>query len=285
MKRVWTPLLLLLSSLLIGCTTIEPGHVGIVVNQWGSDRGVASYTATTGVVTYNPISTRILEYPTYVQTAKWTASHSEGNPSDESITFTNRDGMQFSADISLSYHLMTEKVPAFYVKFRSDDMDLFTHGYLRNVARDKFDSYGGKYSIEQIMGDNAEFLSAVHKAVQAEVASIGIVIDQFGLIGAPRPPAQIQQAINQKAAAAQLSQQKENELKQVQADAAKRVAETEGYAKSLTIKGEAEAAYNKKVSESMSERLLEKWRLDKWDGALPQVNGGSTNPFISLEKR
>jgi hypothetical protein len=32
-----------------------------------------------------------------------------GRAVDESITFTNKDGMQFNADISLSYHLSASR--------------------------------------------------------------------------------------------------------------------------------------------------------------------------------
>ena len=44
-----------------GCTTIPPGSVGILVNKYGSNRGVQDYTTTTGYVTYNPFSTSVIE--------------------------------------------------------------------------------------------------------------------------------------------------------------------------------------------------------------------------------
>lgn len=294
MKRLIASLALIASTTLIaGCTRIGAGYVGIQVSYAGSNRGVSEFPTTTGWVVYNPLFSTVYEWPTFVQTAKWTASASEGNPANEQITFTNRDGMQFSADISLSYHLQADKVPEFYVKFRTEDMYTFTHGYLRNVARDKFDTFGGKYSIEQIMGDNAEFLKSVREALQAEVLPIGVIIDQFGLIGAPRPPQQIQTAINTKAEAQQLAQQKENELKQSQADAAKLVAKTKGEADAAIaeaigtaeyrrITAEADAKANRLLNESLTERLIELKRLEKWNGELPYINGGSTNPFISL---
>lgn len=286
LKRAALGTILLLTLALGACSTrIEPGHVGIVVNYSGTDRGVDSYPVKTGRVWYNPYSEAILEWPTYVQTAKWTASVNEGKAVDESITFTNKDGMQFAADISLSYHILDSRVPAFYVKFRTADMEAFTHGYLRNVARDKFDTFGGKYSVEQVMGDNAEFIHAVRKAVQDEVEGIGLVIDQLGLISAPRPPASIQAAINSKAEAQQKAQMKQNELQQAQADAAKVVAHAEGDARAKMVWAEAEAASNRKLSESMTPTLLELKRLTTWDGHLPQVNGGSTNPFISLDRK
>lgn len=53
---------------------------------------------------------------------------------------------------------------------------------------------------------------------------------------------------------------------------------------SLRVKAEAKAAYNVKMTKSMSPALLQKWMLDKWDGVLPQVNGSGANPFITVSK-
>ncbi len=54
------------------------------------------------------------------------------------------------------------------------------------------------------------------------------MIDQFGFIGSPRPPQSVIDAINAKVQAQQIAVQKQNELVQSQADAAKLVAAAEG---------------------------------------------------------
>lgn len=262
-----------------GCNTvISPGHVGILVNQSGSDRGVQDYPLKTGRVFYNPITETVFEYPTFVQTAKWTKDPNEGHPQNEEITFTNKDQMLISADISLSYSLKADKIPAFYVKFRSDEIDSFTHGFLRNVARDMFNETAGKYSIEQIMGDNGPFLAEVREKLQRAVEPIGVSIEQFGLIGAPRPPQSVIDSINAKAQAIQNAVRTENEIRQSNAEAQKRIAQAEGEAKANQI-----------LTNSLSPTLLE-WRrisiqeqaTNKWDGRLPQYNAGGAVPFIQI---
>lgn len=270
--------------LTVGCgmTRVNPGYVGIQVNLNGTNRGVSDYPIVTGRVWYNPINTEVIEYPTFVQTASWTHNVHEGNPVDESITFTNKDKMTINADISIGYHLDADKVPAFYVKFHQDRLDGFTYGFLRNLAREKFDEHGGKYSIDQIMGDNAQFLADVKTTLQADLKPYGVEIDQLGFIGAPRPPQVVLDQINATSHAAQLTQQKQNELAQVQADAAKAVAKAEGDAAAKLKWADAEATANRKIAESITPALIEKMRLDKWNGELPYVNGGSTNPFVSL---
>src|ERR1051325_5284678 len=130
-------LLLMLLIIMVGCNTrIGPGMVGIEVDQSGSQRGVQDFTLKTGRIWYNPYFTQIVEYPTFMQTVIWTQSKDEGNATDESITFTTKDSMVINADFNVSYRLIAEKVPSFYVTFRSDDLKAFSDGYMHNQARD-----------------------------------------------------------------------------------------------------------------------------------------------------
>ena len=265
-----------------GCNTvIEPGHVGILVNQSGSDRGVQDFPIKTGRVFYNPWTETVYEYPTFVQTAKWTKDVHEGNPINEEITFTNKDQMLISADISLSYSLKPDKIPAFYVKFRSDKIENFTHGFLRNTARDMFNETAGKYTIEQVMGDNGPFLAEVRDKLQKAVEPVGVQLEQFGLIGAPRPPQQVIDSINMKAQAIQNALRVENEIRQSEAEAKKRIAQAEGEAKA-----------NQALASSITQNLVT-WRqldlqaqaLSKWNGVLPTYTGGNGPiPFLQVQK-
>lgn len=50
----------------------------------------------------------------------------------------------------------------------------------------------------------------------------------------------------------------------------------------MRIKAEAEAEANKKIAESLTEELIEKQKIDKWNGSVPQVSG-STTPIVTVE--
>ena len=58
---------ILLIVLFNSCERIDAGHVGVKVNQYGDNKGVDDVTAVTGMVFYNPITTRIYEFPTFIQ--------------------------------------------------------------------------------------------------------------------------------------------------------------------------------------------------------------------------
>lgn len=265
---------LFLALVLGGCglTHVEAGHVGVEINSC-SNGGVNETPVPIGYH-FTSACTKIVEYPTYVQTAVWTKSPTEGHPSNEEVTFTNADKMSVAVDVSLAYQLDPKKVPAFYAKFRDDELDGFTHGFLRNLARDKFNEAAGRYHIDQIMGDNADFLREVRTTLQEDLNPYGVIMSQFGFVGAPRPPQTVIDQINLTTQATQKALQIDNELKQSEATARKQVATAEGEAKSTRLRADAEAYANEKLSKSLTPALVEYLKVQKWNGTLPQVQGG-----------
>jgi regulator of protease activity HflC (stomatin/prohibitin superfamily) len=276
----------LLSSLLalaVGCTTrIGPGMVGIEVDQSGSQRGVQDLQLKTGRVWYNPYSTSIIEYPTYMQSVTWTAAINEGNPMNEEITFNTKDSMTVRGDFNLSYTLLADKVPSFYVKFRSDDLKTFNDGFLHSVARTCINDTAGSYNIEQIMGDNGPWLKDSQRCLDQKLDQYGVKIEQFGIIGSPRPPDQVIQSINMKVQATQLALQKQNEVAQATADAQKAVAVATGDANAQVARAKGEADANRIKSSSIDDKLIRWYQLTnqhdmiwKWNGQRPNVEAGN----------
>jgi regulator of protease activity HflC (stomatin/prohibitin superfamily) len=198
--------------------------------------------------------------------------------------------MAINADISLSYSLDPTKVPAFYVKFLSAKLDDFTNGFFHSVTRDCLNENAGKYEIDQLMGDNAEFLKTSRDCIDSRVSQYGVHLEQFGIIGAPRPPEAVIQNINAKIQASQLGLQKQMELQQVQADVAKQIAAAEGNAKAqiASANGEAEANRIRNASTTptiLQLKTLENQRamIDKWNGTSPTTVLQSDGKSVILQ--
>lgn len=287
-----------------GCTRIEPGYAGIKVNLSGTDKGVENTPVVTGWQFYNPLSTKVIEYPIFVQTATWTQSQGEGAGLNEEISFNSKENMRIAADISLSYKIERDKVPNFYVTYRADDLATFTHGYMRSVARNSFNEVGGHYAVEDILGPKQdEFLEAIKVRINSHLKNVGVVIEQFGFIGAPRAPTQITDAINAKIAATQSAQKAENELRtseaeakkaiaRAQGEAASQIARAEGAAKAKIAMAEGEAKANQLMAQSITPALLE-WRrlaiqeqaVNKWDGKRPTVEGTGSGMLLQVDTK
>jgi regulator of protease activity HflC (stomatin/prohibitin superfamily) len=280
--------LLLLGLFLLRATRIEAGHVGVVINLAGQQRGASEIPVRTGWVVYSPVSTQIIEFPTYVQTVKWTKDLSEGHPLNEEMGFNSKEGMEIFVDVSLSYAIEPAKVPDFYVKYRVGDMDVFTHGILRDVVRNSLNEVASTYVVEDIYGEKkADFLRKVQAMIEQKMAPVGVGVQQFGFIGAPRVPAVIATAITAKAQAIQQAERARNELQTTQAEAAKKIAEAEGDAKSLVTRAQGEADANRIRQNSLTPQLLELRRIennramiDKWNGQLPTVQSGQGSGMI-----
>jgi regulator of protease activity HflC (stomatin/prohibitin superfamily) len=285
--------LLLLSVFLLRVTRIEAGHVGVVINLAGQQRGASEIPVRTGWVVYSPLSTQIIEFPTYVQTVKWTKDLSEGHPNNEEMGFNSKEGMEIFVDVSLSYAIEPTKVPDFYVKYRVGDMEVFTHGILRDVVRNSLNEVASTYVVEDIYGEKkAEFLRKVQAMIEQKMTPVGVGVQQFGFIGAPRVPAVIATAITAKAQAIQQAERARNELQTTQAEAAKKIAEAEGDAKSLVMRAQGESDANRIRQNSLTPQLLELRRIennraliDKWNGQLPTVQSGQgTGMILQLPK-
>ena len=119
------------------------------------------------------------------------------------------------------------------------------------------------------------------------MAPVGVGVQQFGFIGAPRVPSVIASAITAKAQAIQQAERARNELATTQAEAAKKIAEAEGDAKSLVTRAQGEADANRIRQNSLTPQLLELRRIennraliDKWNGQLPTVQSGQAGALM-----
>jgi regulator of protease activity HflC (stomatin/prohibitin superfamily) len=223
---------------------------------------------------------------------KWTKDVNEGHPINEEMGFNSKEGMEIFVDVSLSYAIEPSKVPDFYVKYRVDDLDRFTHGILRDIVRNSLNEVASTYVVEDIYGEKkAAFLNQVESMIQAKLTPVGVGVQQFGFIGAPRVPQVIATAITAKAQAIQQAERARNELATTQAEAAKKIAEAEGDAKSQVTRAQGEADSNRIRQASLTPQLLELRRLenakaliDKWDGRLPSVQSGQGGMILQLPK-
>jgi regulator of protease activity HflC (stomatin/prohibitin superfamily) len=278
-------LLLLLVIAIVGLlnvvhvTRIGAGYVGIEINLAGSQRGAQEIPIRTGWVFYSPLKTQIVEFPTFVETVKWTADVNEGHPLNEEIVFNSKEGQEVRADVSLSYAIRSANVPEFYVKYRTDDLEKFTHGILKDIVRNSLNEMASTYTLEDIYGENkARFLTETRARIQAQVEPVGVEIQQFGFIGKPRFTATIEQAITQKTQAITDAERARNQLAVTQAEVAKAVAAAEGEARSAIERARGEAESNRLRQASITPQLLEWKRLenqraliDRWNGELPHT--------------
>ena len=274
---------------------VDAGHVGIRVKYAGSSRGVDDIPVVTGWQIYNPLGEQIVMFPTSVQNIVWTKDPHEGNPHDESITFSSAEGANINADIGLSFHIEPTMAPHLYLKFRKNDLQDLASGYVRNAVREAFNVVASKMPVQEIYGaGKGQVVADVNKRLQDQLGKDGFIVDQLTVNGALRLPESVATAINRALEQKQQAIQAQNRVAQVEAEARQAVAQAEGQASAARerargeadarlITARAEARANLMLRRSMSPQVMQYRALEKWNGKLPVMNGGGALPMLTFD--
>jgi regulator of protease activity HflC (stomatin/prohibitin superfamily) len=254
-------------------TMISPGNVGIVVDLLGDTKGVESKELNVGMHWIAPWK-KVYQFPIFEQNHTWEAPSAE-------FTFQTSEGMACSCSIGITYHLRPEAVPTIFGRYRRG-IDEITHLFIRNFIRDAINKSASKTCIEDLYTSKESFFDEIESHVRSDLAPLGIELSRIYLIGRFHFPQNVIAALNAKIEAMQRAQQRENELREAEAEAKKQIAKAEGQAKCLTVQAESEAKANKILSQSVTQELIQWQATQKWDGKLPQVTSGAT-PFIQLK--
>ena len=163
-----------LSFLVNSCERIDAGHVGVKVNLYGSGKGVDDVTACTGVVFYNPISTKIYEFPTFIQHKEYKKTAD----ADNSFIVNSKDGSEFSVSPIMNYSVKAEKVPAIFAKYRRSLPEI-EEGFLKTAVYDAFRLATNKYTADELISNRAVFEVEVRRLLEGQLLKEGFVINQF----------------------------------------------------------------------------------------------------------
>ena len=265
------------------CSNVPVGNVGIVVHRLGGSKGVDSEEVSTGRI-WLGWDDELFIFPTFSQTQVWTKDRLEGSPNDDSMTFQTIEGLYVNTDIGITYNVDPKKVSVVFQKYRKGIQEI-TDTYLRSMVRDALVNAASTKTIESVYGSGkAELIQSVENTVRKQCAEIGIIIEHVYWIGGLRLPESIIAYINSKAAASQMTAQREQEIQQSKAEADKKIQEARGDAESTLLRANAEAQAISIKGKAISDnpQIIELSKIEKWNGVLPQITGSAT-PMVQLK--
>jgi regulator of protease activity HflC (stomatin/prohibitin superfamily) len=262
----------LLVFLMASCERIDAGHVGVKVNQYGDNKGVDDIVAVTGVVFYNPITTRIYEFPTFIQHKEYKG--------ENSFIVNSKDGSEFNVSPIMNYSVQRDKVPSIFSKYRRPLEDI-EEGFLKTAVYDAFRLATNKYTADELISNRAVFEVEVRRLLDGQLLKEGFTINQFtsNLIY----PETFKRSIEAKNNAVQAALRAENEVKTAEAQAKIKVATAEGNAQAMLTSAKAEAESNRMKQQTLTPLLLQLEYINKWDGVLP-VYGTVPQLFKDVSK-
>jgi regulator of protease activity HflC (stomatin/prohibitin superfamily) len=261
-------LVVLLVAGVFSCERIDAGHVGVKVNLYGSGKGVSDVTECTGLVFYNPMSTKIYEFPTYIQHKEYKKSE-EG---DNSFIVNSKDGSEFSVSPIMNYSVQRDKVPAIFAKYRRSLPEI-EEGFLKTAVYDAFRLAANKYTADGLISNREVFEVEVRRILVSQLQKEGFILNQFtsNLIY----PDSFKKAINAKNNAVQSALMAENKVKQAEAEAKIKVATANGNAEALLANARAEAESNRLRQQTLTPMLIQQQWIEKWKGNVPTTQLGS----------
>ena len=260
----------LFTGMLTCCTVVDNSEVGIKFKKFSvTEQGKLVTTPVSGFTFYNPITTSVYTYPVFIQRVDYAP-----------FNVTTKDAAAFTMDPVLAYQLDRSKASEVFAKYRKPLHDIEA-GYMRTCIYDAYRITANNYTSDELMASRAKFEAEVRAMLDHSLGEEGFTVQEF--TSQITPPQSLSAAIEAKNQAIQEALKAENLVKQAEANAKIAIAQAEGEANALKIKADGEAYYNRTVAASLNELLVRQDAIEKWDGKLPEYNGGGAIPFINIK--
>ena len=268
---------------------VPTGYIGVVYNMSG---GVDGEVLTQGWHLVSPTK-KVTTYSIGIEQSYLSAEKVGDSKEDESFSTPTSDGKSLTVDLEFSYKFDENKITETFTRFKGQSGEDVKNTFIKPKVKAWTQEVTAKYPVTDVFGDKRQELNEeLDIYLKEKFEPYGIIIDtvNFTRIDTDEETkAAIQKKVNAQqelelaqieAQTAKIQAEKEKEVAQISAE--KKLIEAQADADAKLIKAESEAEANKKISESLTSELIEKIKLEKWNGNVPQVQGSST-PIISIE--
>ncbi len=194
--------------------------------------------------------------------------------------FTTKDGMEASVELSVMWKVANMQAGKLYKKYRYGPKELsinIVDRYSANACA----MVGSRISASQLYANRDSIQRAIQYSLRTQLEEEFLMVNEILLIGKPGIPQKLKAAIEAKVEAEENANKINMQLLEVQAEAKKRIAKAKADSTVKVTNAQAEAIANQIISKSLTGQIIEKEKIRKWNGELPQFSGTST-PFISL---
>lgn len=269
---------------------IPAGYVGVVYNMSG---GIDGEVLTQGWHLVAPTK-KVTTYSIGIEQSYLSSEEKGDSPKDESFSTPTSDGKSLTVDLEFSYKFDADKIADTFIMFKGQSGKEVKDTFIKPKMRAWTQEVTAKYPVTDVFGDKRQELNeALDVYLKEKFEPYGILIDtvNFTNISTDKETsAAIQKKVtaqqelelaNIEAKTAKVEAEKEKQVAEVNAE--KKKIEAEGNAEATKIKAAAQAEANKEIAASLTPELIEKIKYDKWNGALPEVQGTST-PIIDMAK-
>lgn len=218
--------------------TVKAGYTGIVTRF---DKVVR--TTDSGLVLKWPIIEKVIKMDTRTQMEEMDASAA------------TKDIQDVNAKIAVNYSITKETALEIYNQLGTDYKD----NIIIPAASESFKAGISQYTAEELIKNRAEAKEEILETLKGRLAENGITISDLNIVDLNFSDT-FNEAIEAKAVAQQQVETARQELERAKIDAEKKKAEAEG-----------EAAAQRAQQETLTELMVKKMWIEKWNGQLPNT--------------
>lgn len=175
----------------------------------------------------------------------------------------SKDLQTVTTKLAINYRVDTAKSYSIYKNIGRDYEAVLVTPAVNEVLK----AIVAQYTAEQSVTNRALISDGLVSGLNEKLNEIGLYVTDVNIINFDFSEAYIN-AIEEK----QVAQQ---QLLKAETEKQTAITNAEAEAEATRIKAEAEAAANKALTESLTAELIEYNKIQKWNGQLPQVTGGS----------
>lgn len=187
----------------------------------------------------------------------------------------SRDLQQVHTKIALNYHLIPTRVAETFQLV--GDLNSVGDRIIVPAVQEAFKATTAKYTAEELISKRPEVRDQISQFMKDRLLRHGIAIDEFSIVNF-RFSESFNQAIEGKTTADQLKLKAERDLERIKVEAEQKIASAKAEAESLRLQKQEITPDLLRLREIENQRLA----LEKWNGQLPQVTGGSV-PMINIK--
>ena len=253
-------------------TKIPANSVGIVYSPFG---GTKEETLDEGFHIKNPLD-KVYDISTEVQTQKI-----------ENLTTQTKDAQFLTSALDIKYRVNVANAHVVFKQFKT--LDKMSENLIIPTTQRVLELVTTKYNVIDILGEKrSEVYTELEAKLTEEFEKYGVNFHSISITdmdaGAALEKAIEEEAVAKKAVetAEQNLLKTETEAKQksVQAQADQDAAKIKAETKKINAQAEKEA--NELLNQSLSDDILQKEWIDKWDGKMPTYYGGDAGMMFDM---
>ncbi len=249
-KKVLIPVAIILVAAVVLFNTVivvDAGHTGVVVTMGKVNEGVLQE----GVHAKIPFIQSVVKIDNRIQKL------------EVNTEAFSKDLQSVNTVLAINYRVDTAKSYSIYKNIGADYENVLVVPAVNEVLK----AITATYTAEQSVTNRALISDGLVKGLNEKLNNIGLYVTDVNIIDFDFSDAFIN-AIEEK----QVAQQ---QLLKAETEKQTKIKNAEADAEAKKIKAEGDAQANKKLNDSLTDKVIENKKIDKWNGELPKVQGDS----------